>query len=45
MTAKQKILQLVQDQPEDSSYDEILLTPRTERVFGKFGTPAYPAER
>lgn len=24
MTAKQKLLQLVQDQPEDSSYDEIL---------------------
>jgi predicted transcriptional regulator len=24
ITAKQKILQLVQDQPEDSSYDEIL---------------------
>jgi predicted transcriptional regulator len=24
ITAKQKILQLVQDQPEDSSYDEIM---------------------
>jgi predicted transcriptional regulator len=24
MTAKQRMLQLVQDQPEDSSYDEIL---------------------
>ena len=24
MTAKQKVLQLVQDQPEDSSYEEIL---------------------
>lgn len=24
ITAKQKMLQLVQDQPEDSSYDEIL---------------------
>jgi hypothetical protein len=24
VTAKQKMLQLVQDQPEDSSYDEIM---------------------
>lgn len=24
MTAKQKVLQLVEDQPEDSSYEEIL---------------------
>jgi predicted transcriptional regulator len=24
MTAKQKVLQVVQEQPEDSSYDEIL---------------------